>query len=392
MKLNKSKIDEEIYYYVLKTGEKRFLYRHKYYDVLGKRKEKKKSGFITDKDALKALLEVKSAILNGQFKQVEESKMTVSNWLDIWYETYNNGWGVKTKERREDIIKHQIKPLLGKCLLTDLDKSTYKRKYINPLLKKYKPGSVRLFHRIFCIAINAAVDDEILIRNRFKNIKIEMDDKLENFLTPQELNTFLDVAKTFNPTRYTMVMLLAYTGLRKGEAQGLKWNNVDFTNKKITIAFTRDKHGERPPKTKNSYRTISIDDKLIKQLERYKKWCVEIKFKNGMKLDKKKDYVFISALTGEPIGETLLYQTFRNIYKKIKEDKLNIKEITPHGLRHTHATVLINNGVPPKTVANRLGNTVEMVYTVYSHSFDEMEEKAVSIFSNSLSGANTGAK
>ena len=78
-----------------------------------------------------------------------------------------------------------MKPLLGKYKLADLDKSTYKRVYINVLLKKYKPSTVRLFHRLFKVVINAAVDNEIIQRNRFNNIVIEGDEVADNFLTAE---------------------------------------------------------------------------------------------------------------------------------------------------------------------------------------------------------------
>lgn len=66
---------------------------------------------------------------------------------------------------------------------------------------------------------------------------------------------------------------------------------------------------------------------------------------------------------------------------------------TIHGLRHTHATILMNNGIPVKAIAERLGNTPEMIHTTYGHVLKEMEAQAVSVFSESLNaiGAKSGA-
>lgn len=61
-----------------------------------------------------------------------------------------------------------------------------------------------------------------------------------------------------------------------------------------------------------------------------------------------------------------------------KENK--IKDVTSHGLRHTHATILIKQKTPVKTISERLGNTVKMVYRVYGHNFDELEREAVQDF------------
>jgi len=118
VKLYKTKKDPEIYYYFNKKKEKLWLYRHKYYDALGKRKEKKKSGFKTEKEAMRSLLEIKASLLNGQTKQVERNQMTVSQWLDIWYETYNNSWEVTSKKQRVAAIKAQMKPLLRKIQIS----------------------------------------------------------------------------------------------------------------------------------------------------------------------------------------------------------------------------------------------------------------------------------
>lgn len=392
-KLYKSKKDDELYYYFLKNKNKRWMYRHKYYDNFGKRKEKKKSGFKTEKECLKALLEIKSALLNGQQLQVENSELTISQWLDIWYETYNNNWKITSRTQRKIAIRDQMKPLLGKYKLNQLDRTTYIRKYINVLLKTYEPSTVTLLHQLFRTAINAAVEDELLPRNRFNKVPIDNDKTLKNFLTPEELNIFLGAMKKQNNiTNYTFSLLLAYTGFRRGEAMGLKWGNVDFVKKTVTVDCTRDNYGTRTPKTKNSYRTVPIDDILINQLLVYQKWCIETKFSYGSKLDKENDFVFISYQNGKPIAENTPFYSFKRVFEQLKNDDIHINEITPHGLRHTHATILINKGIPPKTIADRLGNTPEMIYKVYSHSFKEFEDKAVQAFGDTLAGAKIGAK
>ncbi|WP_231510815.1 site-specific integrase [Bacillus sp. UNC438CL73TsuS30] len=280
---------------------------------------------------------------------------------------------ITSKQQRESAIRLQIKPLLGKYKLTALDKTTYKRVFINELLKHYAPGSVQIFHRIYKTAINAAVDDEIILRNRFKKITIEMDKKVDNFLTAEELKKFLQDAKRLGTiTTYSLILLLAYTGLRKGEALGLKWENIDFKNKTLTVERTRDNHGVRTPKTKNSYRTILIDDTLLTHLESYKKWCKATMLFFG-KHFKNDDFVFISYQTGKPIS------TMNLIVKKT-----GCKRITVHGLRHTHATILIGQRIPVKVIANRLGNTPQMILDIYGHSFKDLEEESVQAFEQAL--------
>jgi len=379
MKLNKSRKDPELFSYKNAKGEKLWCFRHRYYDALGKRKEKSKQGFKTENEAYRALLEVKTNILNGDVKRVENSNLTVGEWLDIWFETHKNEWKVTSQKQRENAIKHQMKPLLGKYKLADLDKTTYKRVYINALLEKYKPSTVALFHRLFKVAVNAAVDDEIIPRNRFSKITISDSEVADNFLTAQELKMFLKSAKELeNITNYTLILLLAYTGLRKGEALGLHWNNIDFDSKTLTVERTRDNKGVRTPKTKRSYRTILIDDELIIQLKRYKKWCKELMISFGRHLTDE-DYVFISYQSGTPLTDNTIKYSVDRIAKKT-----GLKRITPHGLRHSHATILIGQRIPIKVIADRLGNTPQMILDVYGHSFKDLEEESVNAFEKAL--------
>lgn len=388
-----SKKDPLIKSILNKKGEELWKFRYKYYDSLGNRKEIKRQGFRTENEAFRTLLELKTSISNGEVKKVENSNITVSEWLDIWFETNKNEWKKSTIIQRETAIRIVMKPLLGKYKLQNLDKTTYKRVYINQLLKKYKPSTVKLFHILFKIAINSAVDNEILTRNRFNNISIpnhagENGSINENYLTADELHILIETAReNENPTNYTLILLLAYTGLRRGEACGLKWKNIDFYNSTLTVEMTRDNKGARTPKTKNSYRTIIIDDLLLSQLKTYKKWCKMTSLSFGKHI-KDTDFIFISYQTGNPITDASILYCLRRCL-----NTAGLKYITPHGLRHTHATILLNENIGIKYIAERLGNTPAMILDIYGHTIKENEEKTVAIFRDKMKsvGAQNGA-
>ena len=158
--------------------------------------------------------------------------------------------------------------------------------------------------------------------------------------------------------------------------QGLKWNDINFDKKELKVERTRDQYGDRSPKTKRSFRTILVDDVVLDQLKTYKTWCKKTLFAYGEKLkDDGDDYIFISHQSGTPIGDNTLSACFDRIEKKTKT-----KRITPHGLRHTHATILIGQKTPLKTIADRLGNTPAMILDVYGHSFKELEIASVEAF------------
>lgn len=399
MKLYKSLKEKEVFYYFNAKEEKLWLYRHKYYDGTGKRKEKKKSGFKTEKAAIKALLEVKAQTLRGEIKSIENDNMTISQWFDTWYEMNANKWKVTTRKQREIAIRLNIKPLLGQFKLSKLDRATYQKEFINALERDYKHSSVRLLHNIFKIGINAAVEEELLTRNRFTKVSFsnneDQADTNENFLTPAELNALLKTAKeTENITNYSYLLTIAYTGIRRGEASGLQWQNIDFANHTITIERTRDNKGARSPKTKNSYRTILVDDLVMAQLKKYQVWCKQTMLAFGVRYTEN-SFVFISYQTGEPISDTGLLYMFRRVQEAAglvvtNEEGEQVAKSTLHGLRHTHATILLNSGQNVKVIAERLGNTPAMIYEIYGHVLKELEQESVNVFSNMLNAS--GAK
>lgn len=404
VKLYKSLKEKEVFYYFNAKEEKLWLFRHKYYDgPTGKRKEKKKSGFKTEKAAIKALLEVKASTLRGETKSIENDNLTIAQWLDTWYEMNRNKWKVTTRKQREITIRLNIKPLLGHYKLQKLDRATYQNEYINALEREYKPSSVRLLHNIFKIAINAAVEEELLPRNRFTKVSFSNSDEKEagtseNFLTPVELNKLLRTAKeTEHTTNYSYLLTIAYTGIRRGEACGLQWQNINFDNNTITIERTRDSKGARSPKTKNSYRTILVDEVVMAQLKKYQTWCKQIMLAFGVRYTEN-SFVFISYQTGEPISDTGILYMFRRVQEAaglVYEDENGEmkSKSTLHGLRHTHATILLNSGQNVKVIAERLGNTPAMIYEIYGHVLKELEQQSVEVFSNMLktSGAISGA-
>lgn len=406
MEYKKSSKEKEVFSYENSKGTL-WMYRHKYYDALtGKRKEKKKSGFKTEKAAIKALFEIKALTLRGETKSIENDNLTVGEWLDMWLEMNTNNWKVTTVKQRKLAVSNYMKPLLGNFKLQQLDRLTYQRAFISELEKKLSPSTVLLYHSIFKAAINSAIDEEILTRNRFRKIKIQDNTKeiktditkeTNNFLTIDELNTVLATAKQFEKDAfYTFLLLCVFTGIRRGEGFGLMWKNIDFSQSTIKIERTRDQMGTRTPKTLNSYRTIKVESFVMEELKKYETWCKKILLKDGKKLSPE-EYVFINE-NGQLLHGQYVHSRFRDTL--LKAGVINEKgepKITFHGLRHTHATILLNNGINPKVIAERLGNTPAMIYEIYGHVMKELEQHSVDVFTKSVEvgisvGASSGAK
>ncbi|MED4886252.1 tyrosine-type recombinase/integrase [Lysinibacillus fusiformis] len=108
------------------------------------------------------------------------------------------------------------------------------------------------------------------------------------------------VKQSCDISRYTLILILAVTGMRRGEAGDLRWSDIDFKDNLIYINRTRDFYGERSAKTLNSIRCIDMTEVFRKQLDRYRKWCIEQKLIFGIQ-HSEEDLVFISK-TCKPLS------------------------------------------------------------------------------------------
>lgn len=387
-KMNRCTKDRELYWYEDSKGNKLFSYRHRYYDSFGRRKEKAARGFKNENQAYRELLRVKTEVAAGNFELLNNEGLTVEQWAKKWLEANVDSWKVTTATQREKIVEKQIIPLLGNQKLAKLDKETYQVLFLKALKDsdKYHANTIKLYHRIFKIMINAAVDAEILPRNRFTKISIIDDSRSatvvgDNFYTPQELKLFLKCVKEQeNITVQTVFALLAATGMRRGEVAALRWKDIDLVNGTISIGRTRDRYGERAPKTENSIRTININESLIETMKKYRAWSKQYLLAHGAWKNEETfngSFALISYQTCESISDTYISSSLKRVIKAN-----GLKEITPHGFRHTFATILINNGVPVTTIAKLLGNTTKIVMEVYSHSFEENEKRAAQVIAD----------
>ncbi len=189
-----------------------------------------------------------------------------------------------------------------------------------------------------------------------------------NFWTYDEFQKFIKLVD--NDFDKKMYNFLYFTGVRFSEMAGLNWNNVDLTKKSIKIIdnLTRAENGGyeiTDPKTNNSIRYVDLDDKLTMMLkELYEEESKLYGFSNKL-------FVFGNI---KHIAPT----TFRrhlNKYIKIS----GVRKITIHGFRHSHVSLLINLGCDSREVAERIGDTVQMVEKTYYHMFPEKKSNAVNI-------------
>lgn len=347
-------------------------YRCYYIDIYGNKKQRESKKFKSKGEAIKAEAEFLTSIKNANELDINVSFTTV---YDSWLEYKMN----------------KVKITTYYCLKKKIDK------HILDFFKDYKLHSIKLnilnnwkkhliAKNLSINTINALIGYLVEIL-KYANIYYEYDIKLANYLTKvrddspkqikkesetnfwtiEEFNTFISAVDN---NFYKIVFIFLYrTGLRIGELMALNWNDIDFNKKTLSInkSLSHDSFDQASiivsPKTNNSIRIIDIDDYLIELLKKYKKEESKIYgFENQW-------FIFGGV---KHLGLTTLRRHL-NIYIK----KANVKKITIHGFRHSHVSMLIYLGCDIKDVAERIGDTIQMVESTYYHMFPTKKKKTL---------------
>ena len=197
-----------------------------------------------------------------------------------------------------------------------------------------------------------------------------------------ELKSFLKYLDTLDLSRYryyyeiTLYKFLLATGCRINEALALSWSDIDLDNAIVHITKTLNYNQElNSPKSKSSYRDIDIDQATVSMLKQYRLRQT----KEAWKIGKSESIVFSDFIHEYPNNRTLQTR-LRTHFKRAK-----VTNIGFHGFRHTHASLLLNSGIPYKELQHRLGHsTLSMTMDVYSHLSKENAKKAVSFYETAL--------
>ena len=293
---------------------------------------------------------------------------TVGQWMDVWYEYY-----AKIKVRAsshktyEGYIKNHIKPNIGTIPLTKLTTLDLQMMYqklltggrVDRLESQNQPKglsakTVRNLNQIISSAMKLAMEQKLIAHNPADGCALPRVEHREMKTLPAEqLAAFLNEAKETGV--YEMYYLDLATGMRRGELLGLKWEDIDFEHGIIHIrrqvARLNGTVQEAPLKTKNSYRNISIGADAVELLKQKKEQD------NG-----KSPYVFPSPTGGPLAPDSVLHMLHRVL------DRAGLPKIRFHDLRHTFATLALQNGVDIKTVSGMLGHfSAGFTLDTYAH-------------------------
>ncbi len=301
--------------------------------------------------------------------------MQFCDYYKQWISTYKEG-AIRPVTMQKYNMAHQwVKKLAPDLMICDLDRSTYQN-LLNQYAALHERQTTMDFHHHLKCAILDAVDEGLISRDPTRKAIIKGKpprDKKIKYLNQYELHKLienLDLGTEINND--WLILLIAKTGMRFSEALALTPRDFDLAHQVLSVSKTWDykgKGGFLPTKNKSSVRKIPLDWQTVIQ--------------------------FASLIKGLPEDQPIFIK--EKVYNSTINDglerhcrKAGIPVISVHGLRHTHASLLLFAGVSIASVARRLGHSnITTTQKTYLHIIQELESKDVDIIMRSLSNLNS---
>ncbi len=343
-------------------------------DAKGKRKYHNETIKGSKKDAQKRLTQVLREKDTDVY--VQSSVITLNDFLDKWLaECAALKIRARTLNGYESLLKCHVRRKLGTKRLSNIQVLEVQKLYNEMNKADFSPKTIRHVHNVLSSALKQAVKWKMLMHNPCdlcdlpRQIKTEM-----KYFTPDEANLFLETAAS--DKFYALFYLAIETGMRPSEILGLKWKDIDFEQRKLSVkrAVVEKKGGGfdfAELKTSRSRRSIPLSNSLIVILKDYRRNQLEERMKRGAK------YQNLDSIFASEAGTPIMHRNLlRRHFKPILE-KAGLPEIRLYDLRHTTATLLLSAGQNPKVVSERLGHaSIVLTLDTYSHVLPTMQRDA----------------
>ena len=347
----------------------------------------------TKKEVKQKTKEAEIAFLqNGSTRFQASNITTYKELVSLWWESYKHTVKPNTQLNVRRLLDNHILPLFGSYKLDKLTTPLIQN-VVNKLADKTNKGEEGAFlyydslhalnkrilqYGVVMQAIPFNPAREVILPRNTQKAKRE---KIKHF-DNQELKKFLDYLDSLNLNKFryyyenTLYKFLLATGCRINEALALSWSDIDLENSVVHITKTLNyKQETNSPKSKSSLRDIDIDQATVSMLKQYRLRQT----KEAWKIGKSENIVFSDFIHEYPNNRTL--QTRLRTHFK----RADVSNIGFHGFRHTHASLLLNSGIPYKELQHRLGHsTLSMTMDIYSHLSKENAKKAVSFYETAL--------
>ncbi|MDD3855397.1 site-specific integrase [Sulfurimonas sp.] len=298
-------------------------------------------------------------LVNGEL--FEKSVPTVDEYSKMSFEIHSSTRKQSTQNDYRISYEKHIKPYLGKKRLDSIKPSDIAL-WQNKILESVSPRRLKAIRAVLSTIIQDAMRDELIVRNPLPLVKLPRADKVEiEPFSISEIFTILDKAKEQYKNFYALGF---FSGLRSGEMIGLKWEDIDFFRREISIKRAIKMGVVSTPKTLNSVRDIDMIDSLLPYLE------------NQYKITGKyKSYVFLN----EHQENFYDIKRIRDTHWKRVLKECGFKYRPIYHTRHTFATIMLENGEDILWISNMLGHTDStMTLSRYAKYIKRDEKKRAS--------------
>ncbi|MEA4831887.1 putative defective protein IntQ [bioreactor metagenome] len=362
---------------VKKDGKQQYRVRVNYTDREGKSNQVERIAY-----GLPEARELE-AKLRDEYTSGDKStlRMTVEELIKEYLKAKKNEVRATTFDKTRRNMERYIIPELGKVRLDRLGVQRLQEWKTLFSDKDLAFRSKQNIYKELSTLFNYAVRLEYMPKNplksigNFKEVYFEKPAEKLNYYTAAEFLSFISAAKSAAEAsgdwRYYVFFNVAfYTGMRKGEINALKWSDIDGDIIHVRRSIAQKLKGEdveTPPKNKSSYRDLQIPIPLKNILDEHKKRqsANAVNFSNNYRV-----------CGGESCLRDSSIENFNQRFAKAAK----LKHIRIHDFRHTHASLLVNEGINIQEIARRLGHSkIEITWNTYSHLYPREEERAVAI-------------
>ena len=333
-------------------------------------------------------LQEQAVLYEREIRHIAEpvnKSITLAKYIEHWLAEVAPKKLAKSTFARDRQDVRRILPALGHYKLTGLTKEVIRNFYEEMRAeRKLTDGgliserTVEGLHNTLCSILTDAVEEGYLLHNPAWRMYKPQGTRKERPVADEELVQRLITALEGQSLKYeTYFKLVLATGMRRGEACGLRWSDINWKKRSIHVQRTVIKLSHepifvKPPKTASGDRVVHVSKEMAKLLKAWKQQCAWERQQEQGDLLQEDDYLF-----RQPNGDPMVPTTFTFRFKKILKQNGLPENLSVHSLRHTTASLLISQGVDVRTVASVLGHSqASTTLDIYAHAFDAHKRAA----------------
>ncbi|MFO7773513.1 MAG: site-specific integrase [Dehalococcoidia bacterium] len=329
----------------------------------------------TKKDAERRLSELLNQLDNGTF--IKPGKVTIAEYLERWLSEYAKpNLSPRGFERYAGIIRRYLIPEMGNMQLIQLKPEHIQKHYAAMQSKGLSAGTVRYHHAVIHKALQTALKWGLLSRNAADGVDAPRSRRNDMHTWDDfEVRQFLEAAK--DSPYYALFHTALFTGMRRSELLALQWRDIHLHQIYVNRSLHHLRDGSyvfTQPKSAKSRRTIALSPSSVLTLMEHKEKQEGIRALLGMPLNQ--DDLVFSTPEGKPLRPNTITRAWSTL-----ATRAGVKTIRLHDARHTHASLMLKQGVHPKIVQERLGHaSIQMTLDTYSHVTPGLQEAAAEAF------------